>query len=140
MTTKFMMIRKYSNIIKFDTFEERLEYLKLDGIVGKETFGHRRYMNQRFYTSNEWRNIRNEIIVRDLGCDLGVADMEIPGRIYIHHLNPLTEFDFINMTEFVYDPEYLICVSKQTHDAIHYGGMTPIYEVTKRTPNDTKLW
>lgn len=135
------IIRCYSELIKLPTFKERYEYLKLDGRVGEETFGFDRYINQRFYRSDEWLSLRDHIITRDLGCDLGIKDMEIYGRIIIHHMNPITKHDIINRTKFLLDPEYLITTVKSTHDAIHYGntvflGQAPI----ERKPNDTCPW
>lgn len=135
------IIRCYSELIKLPTFKERYEYLKLDGRVGEETFGFDRYINQRFYRSDEWLSLRDHIITRDLGCDLGVEDMEIYGRIIIHHMNPITKYDILNRTKFLLDPEYLITTVKSTHDAIHYGnavfvGQAPI----ERKPNDTCPW
>ena len=137
------MIRTYSELIKLPTFEERFEYLKLDGVVGKETFGYDRYLNQDFYKSLQWRRIRNKIIVRDNGCDLGVEGFEIPSgvRIYIHHLNPVNEKDILDFTEFLTDPEYLICCSYNTHNAIHYGDKSLLVTApVERRPNDTCPW
>lgn len=136
-----MIIRCYSELIQLPTFEERFEYLKLQGRVGEETFGFDRYLNQLFYTSDEWKSTRNEIIVRDLGCDLGIKDREIYGRILIHHMNPITKEDILKRSKFLLDPEYLITTTKNTHDAIHYGdknllGQAPI----NRRPNDTCPW
>ena len=135
-------IKTYSELIKFKTFDERLEYLKLYGSIGEETFGFDRYLNQMFYKSPEWRRIRKFIITRDLGCDLGIPNLEILGRIYIHHMNPLTKDDIINKTEFLLEPEYLICTSYDTHKIIHYDSRDidinqgPII----RTKNDTCPW
>ena len=123
------------------TFEERYEYLKLGGSVGKDTFGFDRYVNQRFYQSREWKSIRNEIIVRDNGCDLGVEGYEIHGRIYIHHMNPILLKDIRDATEFLMDPEYLITTTHRTHNAIHYGDASLlVLEPIERTPNDTCPW
>lgn len=135
------IIRCYSELIQLSTFGERFEYLKLGGRVGEETFGFDRYLNQIFYTSEEWKSIRHHIIARDLGCDLGVADREIYGRVLIHHMNPITKKDIMNRSKFLLDPEYLITTTKSTHDAIHYGnnyllGQAPI----QRRPNDTCPW
>ena len=136
-----MTIRRYSELIKLETFEERFEYLKLNGVVGEETFGYDRYLNQIFYTSEEWRSIRDQVIVRDLGCDLGVSDREIQGRMLIHHMNPITKKDILNRSEFLLDPEYLITTVKNTHDAIHYGDSNLLVQapITRR-PNDTCPW
>ena len=136
-----MTIRRYSELIKLETFEERFNYLKLNGTVGEETFGFDRYLNQAFYTSEEWKSIRNEVIVRDLGCDLGISDREITGRMLIHHMNPITKDDILNRSEFLLNPEYLITTVKNTHDAIHYGDSKLLVQapVTRR-PNDTCPW
>lgn len=136
-----MTIRTYSELMKLRTFEERYEYLKLGGSVGKDTFGFDRYVNQRFYQSREWKSIRNEIIVRDNGCDLGVEGHEIHGRIYIHHMNPILLKDIRDATEFLMDPEYLITTTHRTHNAIHYGDASLlVLEPIERTPNDTCPW
>ena len=116
-----MSIRTYSELITIPTFEERYEYLRLDGIVGEETFGFDRYLNQMFYKSDEWRSLRDKIIIRDCGCDLAMDDREIYGRILIHHMNPITREDILHRSKYLLDPEYLICTTKNTHDAIHYG-------------------
>lgn len=117
---KNQTIRTYSELIQLSTFEERLEYLRLHGKVGADTFGFDRYLNQLFYTSMEWRKLRDDIIVRDNGCDLAIPEFEIVGRIYIHHLNPLTKDDIIDKTKFLLNPEYLVCTSFDTHQIIHY--------------------
>lgn len=135
------IIRTYSELITLPTFEERYRYLRLGGRVGKETFGFDRYINQIFYKSDEWLSLRNEIIIRDNGCDLGMPDREIEGRILIHHMNPITVQDVINRTEFLLNPEYLICTIKGTHDAIHYGDESSLILVPReRTKNDTCPW
>ena len=136
-----MIIRTYSELITLPSFEERYRYLKLDGSVGKETFGFDRYLNQDFYRSKEWKHIRDEIIVRDLGCDLGVRDREIPTRIYIHHMNPISVKDITNTTEFLLNPDYLICTSHSTHNAIHYGDESLlVIAPVERRKNDTCPW
>ena len=124
------------------TFEERYRYLKLDGRVGEDTFGFDRYLNQQFYKSDEWRTLRDEIIIRDNGCDLGIEDREIKGqRILVHHMNPITKEDILNQSEYLTNPEYLICVTKNTHDAIHYGDESLLAIVPmERTRNDTCPW
>lgn len=135
------MIRTYSQLVKLQTFEERYRYLRLDGAVGLDTFGFDRYLNQQFYKSQEWKSLRDKIIIRDNGCDLGVEGYEIHGRIYIHHMNPLTERDIRDRTEFLLDPRYLICVTHNTHNAIHYGDENLLITMPKeRTPNDTCPW
>lgn len=124
-------IRTYSELIQLPTFEERLEYLRLHGKVGADTFGFDRYLNQLFYTSIEWRHLRDSIIVRDNGCDLAIPEFEIVGKIYIHHLNPLTKDDIINKTDYLLNPEYLVCTSFDTHQLIHYDNRDP--SIKRRT-------
>ena len=136
------MIRTYSEMCKFNTFEERFNYLSLDGVVAEETFGFDRYLNQRFYKSLEWRRLRNQIIVRDNGCDLGIDGHEIFDHVIIHHMNPIGVDDITNATDFLLNPEYMICVSRPTHNAIHYGDkdLLKAYNFTGRKPGDTRLW
>ena len=136
-----MSIRTYSELITLPTFEERFKYLQLGGKVGEDTFGHDRYLNQMFYTSDEWRRIRRDVIVRDNGCDLGIQDREIHGLIIIHHMNPITIEDIINRSEFLLNPEYLISTVKNTHDAIHFSNeRILITDPIERRPNDTCPW
>lgn len=136
-----MNIRTYSELITLPTFEERYEYLRLGGIVGEETFGFDRYINQSFYKSKEWLAIRDKVIIRDNGCDLAMEDREIHGRILIHHMNPITKEDILNRSEFLLDPEYLICTIKNTHDAIHYGDRSLLITAPiERSKNDTCPW
>ena len=136
-----MKIRTYSELRALHTFEERYEYLKLDGTVGEETFGFDRYFNQRFYHSTEWKRIKDDIIIRDNGCDLGMDGYEIWGRIYIHHMNPITLRDLEEQSEFLLNPEYLICASLNTHNAIHYGDESLLpRSIAERRPNDTCPW
>lgn len=136
-----MSIRTYSELITLPTFEERFKYLQLGGKVGEDTFGHDRYLNQMFYTSDEWRRIRRDVIVRDNGCDLGIQDREIHGLIIIHHMNPITIEDIINRSEFLLNPEYLISTVKNTHDAIHFSDeRILITDPIERRPNDTCPW
>lgn len=136
-----MRNKTYSELLTFLTFEERFRYLSLDGIVGDMTFGGHRIANQRFYRSVEWKRIRNQVILRDNGCDLGILDRPISGTILIHHMNPIKMDDFRNMTQFLIDPEYLICVSHQTHNALHYGNEEGIVkDYIPRRPNDTCPW
>lgn len=135
------MIRTYSQLIKFKTFEERFQYLKLDGAVGQATFGFDRYLNQQLYRSHEWKKVRDEVIVRDNGCDLAMDGFDIYGRVYVHHMNPILVNDIRERNEFLLNPEYLICVSFDTHNAIHYGDESLLpREPVERTPNDTTLW
>lgn len=134
-------IRTYSELMKLQTFEERYEYLRLGGRVGEETFGFDRYLNQMFYKTPEWQSMRNKIIIRDNGCDLGFPGREINGRILIHHMNPITIDDILNRTDFLLNPEYLICTIKNTHDAIHYGDSELLYkDPIIRSKNDTCPW
>ena len=134
-------IRTYSELITFQTFKERYKYLRLRGFVGEETFGYDRYLNQVFYKSKEWIDIRNYVIIRDNGCDLGIPGHEIHGRILIHHMNPITKEDILNRSEFLLDPEYLISTIKVTHDAIHYGDENLLIDLPiVRTKNDTCPW
>lgn len=136
-----MSIKTYSELVRLPTFEERFEYLKLKGSVGKDTFGHDRYLNQVFYTSQEWRRLRDEIIIRDNGCDLGIEGREIGGKIYIHHLNPLVANDILTHSEYLMNPEYLICTSFETHNAIHYGDINLLpRNPIERKRNDTCPW
>lgn len=136
-----MFIRTYSELIRLPTFKERFRYARLDGAVGKETFGFDRYLNQMFYSSGEWKRFRRDIIVRDLGCDLGVEGREIGDRITIHHLNPISVEDIINRSELLLDPENAICVDSITHKAIHYGDESLlIMEPIERSKNDTCPW
>ena len=137
-----MNIRTYSELIQIPTFEERYEYLKLGGEIGVETFGFERYLNQRFYRSKEWKALRDEIIVRDNGCDLGVIGYEIYGKIYIHHMNPITADDIRNNTEYLMNPEFLISKTHNTHNAIHYGDSDLLNAAVpvERTKNDTCPW
>lgn len=140
MTTK--IIRTYSELKELKTFEERFKYLKLGGVVGVETFGFDRYFNQKFYTTTEWKRLRNHIIVRDLGCDLGCEDHEIFGqRIIIHHMNPIDLEDIEKKSDFLLNPEFLITTIHSTHNAIHYGDESLIITAPiERRRNDTCPW
>ena len=136
-----MSIRTYSDLIKLPTFEDRYRYLRLGGRVGEETFGFERYLNQSFYKSKEWKKIRDEVIVRDNGCDLGIEDREIYGKIIVHHMNPISIEDIIHRSEYLLNPEYLISTVKNTHDAIHYGDESLLITMPiERTKNDTCPW
>lgn len=136
-----MSIRTYSELILLQTFEERFKYLQLNGRVGDDTFGFDRYINQNFYRSAEWKRIRDQIIIRDNGCDLAFEGYEIYGRILIHHMNPITISDIKFSTEYLMNPEYLICVTHNTHNAIHYGDEKQIITgPIVRTKNDTCPW
>ena len=136
-----MKIRTYSELIQLPTFEERYRYLRLRGSVGEETFGFDRVFNQRFYSSPEWKRLRREIIIRDNGCDLGIADREICGNIFIHHINPIMLRDIETSSEFLLNPEYLICTSFETHNAIHYGDENLLVTAPiERSMHDTCPW
>ena len=140
-------IRTYSELIQLPTFQERFDYLKLNGIIGEDTFGTygKRWLNQQFYKSPEWRQIKRQVIIRDNACDMGLPLYEISNasRVYIHHMNPITEEDIINRTPFLTDPEYLICVSFETHNAIHFSDIN-VARISKdpvvRQPNDQCPW
>ena len=134
-------MRTYKELIEFKTFKERFDYLKLNGMVGKDTFGFDRWLNQRFYKSAEWKHIRDFVIIRDSGCDLGLAGNDISGKILIHHMNPISIADIENRSDILLDPEYLICVSHNTHNAIHYGDSDLLLNnPIQRTKNDTSPW
>lgn len=134
-------IKTYTDLSKIDSFMDRYRYLRIGGSVGGETFGYDRWVNQRFYTSRQWKLIRDYVITRDLGCDLGIPDMEIGGKILVHHMNPLTVEDLQNGNEAVLDPEFLITVSHGTHNAIHYGDERLLDKAFEpRSPGDTSLW
>ncbi|MFV0423989.1 MAG: hypothetical protein ACK5K7_00230 [Bacilli bacterium] len=138
-----MIIKTYTELSKIKTFQERFEYLKLNGQVGMSTFGYDRIFNQMFYRSREWKNIRNYVITRDLGCDLGIEEYEIPKgvNIYIHHLNPISMKDLENKNELLLDPNNLITTIHETHNAIHYGDMKLLRsEPTERYAKDTCPW
>lgn len=139
MTTR--TIRTYSELVALETFAERFKYLALRGSVGRRTFGTDRWMNQRFYTSRDWRNLRSHIIARDNGCDLGVEGYEINEPIYIHHINPMLPDDIEQGNSEILDSEFLISVTHRTHNAIHYGDERQIpRQFVERRPGDTKLW
>ena len=135
------IIRTYSELIMLSTFTDRFEYLRLDGRVGLETFGFDRYLNQRFYHSQEWRSIRDYVIARDLGRDLAVEGYEIYGKIYIHHMNPINLSDIVHKTDELLNPDYLITTVLSTHNAIHYGdaSLLPVLPIERRA-NDTCPW
>ena len=136
-----MSIKTYSELIKFNTFEDRYRYLKLDGNVGVDTFGFDRYLNQIFYRSGKWKSIRDEVIIRDNGCDLGIDGREIHGRIIIHHMNPITIEDIEKESEYLIDPEFLITTVLNTHNAIHYGDESLLMLMSvERTRNDMCPW
>lgn len=136
-----MELKRYSELSKIPKFMDRYEYARIGGSVGIETFGFDRYLNQALYKSDRWKETRRFVIIRDNGCDLGVPDREIRGRLIVHHLNPITEEDIYNKADWIFDPEFLICVSITTHNAIHYGDKSLlIADPIVRTPNDTCPW
>lgn len=136
-----MITKRYSELASLNTFEERYDYLRLGGTVGKETFGYDRIFNQRFYSSYEWKRIRDQVIVRDSGCDLGIPGRKIHGSIYIHHMNPIELQDIESASDILLNPEYLICTSFNTHNAIHYGDESLLVkDPIARKPNDTCPW
>lgn len=136
-----MVLRKYSELKRLKTFEERYEYLRIGGLIGESTFGFERYLNQQLYTSQRWRLLRNEIIIRDNGCDLGIEGRDIYDKIIIHHMNPLTRDQMKEPDESMFDPDFLICVSQTTHNAIHYGDRSLLKkDYVPRRPNDTCPW
>ena len=135
------MNKNYSELIKFKSFEERFNYLKLVGSIGTETFGFDRYLNQSFYTSYKWRQVRRDIIIRDEACDLAISERPIFGNIRVHHMNPITVEDLEFNRDIVFDPEFLICVSHNTHNAIHFGNEKKLFIMPKeRKKGDTILW
>lgn len=135
-------LRTYSELIQLPTFEERFNYLKLDGSVGRDTFGFDRYMNQRFYRSALWKRIRSEVILRDMGCDLGVPGFDIETQVCVHHMNPIFPDDLVEVSDYLTNKEYLITTCHKTHNAIHYGDSNTLssYSVVERKPNDTCPW
>ena len=133
--------RVYSELARFRTIEDRYAYLRLGGIVGQRCLEVDRVLGQAFYTSREWSRIRNEVIIRDDGCDIGIRDFPIGGTIFVHHMNPITMEDVVNRNPAIFDPLYLICVSKRTHDAIHYGDASLLPQrMVERRPGDTCPW
>ncbi len=137
-----MTKRTYSELSKLKSFEERFDYLKLDGAVGKETFGFDRYLNQALYSSKEWKHIKNQVIIRDEGCDLGISGNKINRKAIIHHMNPITREQIENRDPEIFNPEYLITVSHSTHNAIHYGDKDLLARQApvERKQGDTVPW
>lgn len=135
-------MRTYSELSRIASFEDRFRYLQLRGEVGKDTFGFDRFLNQDFYQSTEWKRVRNHVIARDLGRDLGVEGFDIYGKILIHHINPISQRDILDRTEFLMDPEFLICVSHDTHNALHFGDVKLLdkNKIIERKPGDTCPW
>lgn len=142
MKKNMSKIRTYSELIQIPSFEDRLKYLRMNSSVGITTFGFDRYLNQRFYNSSEWKKVRSQVIIRDNGCDLACADFPIYSKILVHHMNPITVDDISESTEFLMNPEYLITVSQDTHNSIHYqNGSSPIKGILQeRKPGDTCPW
>jgi hypothetical protein len=135
------MNKSYSELITFDNFQDRFEYLRFRGRVGEETFGRDRYLNQKLYTSQEWRDFRKRVIIRDNGCDLGIPGHEIFGGIFIHHINPISLEEIFKRSVYVFDMNNVICCSFDTHNAIHYGDGQYLSTVpTERRPGDTCPW
>ena len=133
--------RHYHGLSRLQTFEERYKYLRLNGVVGRSTYGFDRYLNQKFYTSTEWRRVRNFVILRDGGCDLGIDGREIRDKIIIHHMNPMSVEEIEHGDEDILNPDYLIATTLNTHNAIHYGDESLLpKKFTERSPGDTKLW
>jgi hypothetical protein len=133
--------RTYSELRRLETFDERFDYLSLNGMVGDITFGFDRYMNQQFYTSREWKQVRQHVIARDNGCDLGIEGFEVFAKLVIHHMNPMSVDDIRHGNEAILEPEFLITTCHKTHNAIHYGDKSQLFRgVTERTAGDTKLW
>lgn len=135
-------MKSYEELCRLNSFEERFKYLSLNGNVGEYTFGVDRFINQNFYMSAEWKRVRDFVIIRDNGFDMGLDGYPIIGNIFVHHINPLTKEDIINHSEKLFDPNNLICVSKETHNAIHYGdnSYSNRHDFVERKPGDTKLW
>ena len=137
-----MSLKTYSELITFKTCEDRFNYLKLNGSVGVETFGFDRYLNQKFYASREWKKIRDKVIMRDNGCDLGIEGYDIYGKIIIHHLNPISTKNITDLDDIAINPEFLITTTHDTHNAIHFGDDSILRKgkVIERKPNDTCPW
>jgi hypothetical protein len=141
MLNAITQTKTYTELSKLSTFLERFQYLQLNGRVASETFGGSRYLNQSFYTSPEWRQVRQQVILRDDGCDLGIEGHELYHKIFIHHMNPITQEQILNRDPSILNPEFLICVSHITHEAIHYGNEKLIQQPTlERHPGDTSIW
>jgi hypothetical protein len=136
-----MKIKRYSDLLELTSIEERFDYLKLTGVVGRQSWGWDRYFNQRFYRSYEWKKVRDLVIIRDMGCDLGIPGYEIRDKILVHHMNPIWIDDIENRNPDILNPEFLICTSNLTHQAIHYGDKSLLPErPIERRPGDTRLW
>lgn len=141
MMTESLVIRQYSELVHLETFDERFDYLKLEGGIGRETFGFDRWINQNFYASQEWQDVRREVMIRDDGCDLGIPGYEIHRGPLVHHMNPITPENIIHNDEWIIDPEYLILTKHSTHNDIHFGVNRSLPKVVMdRKPGDTNLW
>lgn len=141
MTTSTLRVRRYSELIHLETFDERFEYLKLEGGIGRTTFGYDRWINQNFYASQAWQSARREVMIRDNGCDLGIEGYEIFSNPIVHHMNPMSVEEIIHNNEVIIDPEYLILTKHSTHNDIHFGVNRSLPKVvTDRRPGDTNLW
>lgn len=135
------MTKTYSELIRYDTFDDRFEYLRLHGDVGRSTFGFDRWINQQFYRSREWKHCREFVIIRDDGCDLGVSGYEIHGELLVHHINPIVVSDIVHGEEWIFNPEFLITTTHVTHNAIHYSDKSLLPKVVvARQAGDTRLW
>lgn len=135
------IIKRHSELILLPTYKERFEYLNLLGRVGNDIWGAERYLNQAFYKSKEWQEARQETIIRDQACDLGIRDREIYTKLIVHHMTPITIEDIESMSKYLLDPEYLICTTLATHNALHYGDFSQtLHNYVERTSGDTKLW
>ena len=136
------LVKTYSELSQLDTYEDRFNYLSLSGVVGKESFGFDRYLNQQLYKSKEWKMVRDIVILRDNGCDLGLEDYDIFGTIYVHHMNPISSDDILNVSDYLLNPEYLVCVTLDTHNAIHYGSRDYVdrNRIVTRQHNDHCPW
>ena len=135
-----MMIRTFTEMCRYNTYADRVEYLKLEGVIGEETFGMDRYLNQQLYHSLDWYKLRVKIITRDLGCNMSIKNMEIMGMIIIHHMNPITPEQIMSHSKYVWNPEYMVCVDKETHDYIHFGKQTINKMPIHRSRNDHCPW
>lgn len=135
-----MTKKTYEELSKLKTFDERFRYLILGGTIGEETFGYDRWLNQNFYTSDVWKRLRRKVIIRDEGCDLGIPGLEIKGRLIVHHMNPVEKLDVLRHSDLLINPDYLICTSISTHNAIHYGDLSILEPYVERRPNDTCPW
>lgn len=140
MMTTMMDTKSYNEMLKFDSFDERVEYLKLYSMVGEDTFGYMRYLNQQFYRTRRWRRTRDLVIIRDLGCDLGDEDYPISSMVLVHHINPITIDDILNDHPKLYDLNNLVSTSKETHDYIHYGKIRKQTTIANRSKNDQAPW